>query len=192
MAKNAIVFVLAALLGTAVTLGAAPGALASPSEKTYIGLYADLAHTDWCAEEICPGFCPLRLYVWVLPGFRGAQAVEFDIAYPSNVIKSAVTLNCASVDCIRLCLQPCYSYVFLQCQIDWVWALRQDVYVVNSAPGTASIVPPPGLAQIDYASCELGYPVYPMTPMIEFYFNGCGDMAVERTTWGSIKSLYGR
>lgn len=191
--ENSIGYALAtALIGATVALGAATGLSASPAENTYIGLYSDLAHTDWCAEEICPGFCPLSIYAWVLPGYRGARAVEFAVSYPPVVIPSSVTLNCSRVDCIRLCLEPCASWIYVQCETDWAWVWRQDLFVVGPAPGIARVVPAPGLAQIGYASCEPGYPVYPMIPCTDFYFNSCGDMAGEPSTWGSIKSLYGR
>lgn len=189
---NAIVRALAtALVASTVGFCAAAGACASPLEDTWIGLYSDLVHFDWCAEEICPGFCPLSIYAWVLPGYRGVQAVEFAVSFPPVVIPSSVTLNCSRVDCIRMCLEPCGSWVFAQCETDWVWVLRHDVYVVGSALGYARLVPPQGLSQMSCASCEPGFPVYPMYSICEFFFNGCGDMAVEQSTWGSIKSLYG-
>ncbi len=100
------------------------------------------------------------------------------------------TVNCGSVDCAIVCIAPCYAYSFNQCNFDWVWIYREEVLLVSSMASEAAVVPAPGLEQIDYVSCEQGYPVYPMTALNVFYFNACGPLAIEESTWGSIKALF--
>ena len=160
----------------------------SLSQQAHIGLFADTEFSVWCV------FSPLQMIpvhvFFYAPADRGAIAVEFDVAYPANVIPTARVVNCEKVNCSIL-IAPFYSYQFLQCRAhEWVWIWRQDVFLMTAVPSEADIVPAPGLPAVQYASCEPGHPVYAATVWRNMYFNWCPQDAVEASTWGAIKSLY--
>lgn len=175
-----------ALAGVLVVCAAAPSR--SQIQSACIGLFADTEFGVYCV------FTPLQMVpvhvFFHAPTEGGAIAVEFDVAYPANVIPTTRIVNCGKVDCSIL-VEPFYAYRFLQCRFgEWILIWRQDVFLMTSDPSEADIVPAPGLPAVRYASCEPGYPLYPATVWRNMYFNWCRLDAVEASTWGSMKSLY--
>ena len=158
--------------------------------KGYVGLFADQAHSD-CDVMLVGGFMPFELWIWMLPEGTGLQAAEFKLTFPAGVIASTVTTN-ADVSVAMGDLTTGYSAAFGPCQIGWTWTNHVACYLTASAPGYVTISGRPGALPygLQYASCELGYPIYGLTILNNLALNQNCQIATENASWGSIKSLF--
>lgn len=172
------------------------GAGAQFPPRGYIGLFTDEFHNEWCA--VGAGFYEVYMWVWCLPGERGMFCAEFAVSYPTNVIQSAMTWH----PDFPMVIEPPYpeegiSLCYLSCKWDWVWVFYQQLWVTDMMPAYVEIVKhsDPGISDIQFANCEPGYPVEPVTKYTNLYINydpassECLGTAVETASWGTIKNL---
>jgi hypothetical protein len=165
------------------------GADAAPS-KPYVGLFQDQTHSVTSVSP--PAFVPFDLWICWLPSAHGLQATEFQVTFPSNVIRMATVQN-PDLAILIGCPPPGESYVcavFTTCQTDWTWTHHLTCMLTVAAPSFIEIGPPSYTTILQAANCESGYPMEPVTVLNKFGINQDGVIGVESETWGAIKSLY--
>ena len=155
----------------------------------YMGLYSDEGHS-FCSYFNPGGLTQIEMYIFVLPGDPGLKAAQFNIIYPSNVIKSTVTCNpdlLPTFDCTEgICA------TFMSCHTDWVWTHHQTLYVKDTTPSFIKLQPYPGEQYLLVSSCEDGYPEYHARLLNNLALNQECVIADEETSWGAIKDMYKR
>lgn len=158
--------------------------------KGYVGLFADQGHSD-CDVMLVGGFMPFELWIWMLPEGHGLQAAEYKITYPAGVISSTVTTN-PDITVSLGDITSGISVAFGPCEMGWVWSQHQACYLTSSAPGFVTISGRPDALPygLQYASCELGYPIYGFTVLNNLALNRGCQIATENASWGAIKSLF--
>lgn len=161
-----------------------------------MGLYVDGSSPPdpWnsCVNGV--GFYPVEVWIWSLPGVNGVMCAEFAISYPMNVIQSTVYSNTAIVSVEIGSLPSGMSVCYMTCQVGWHWCFHQLLYVVDPTPTQIEIVPHPGVGAYHFANCEPGYPLEPFIVHTVFKINQMcppeNPVGTERTSWGTIKSMY--
>jgi len=118
------------------------------------------------------------VWVWVKPSDVGLKGIEFSLGYPSGAYPGEVHAN-PDISLELGYLQGGVSAVFGPCQTDWVWTHRQVFYVFSTeARGYFTINEHPTAAPYfkQYASCEEGFPIYPMEVSGYLALNQCAYM----------------
>jgi len=165
-------------------------------DTAYVGLFKDAAHTGWSVNYVAtpPAFTIFTMYIFWLPSKMGLQAAEFRISYPSNVIGGAITSN---VDLsVQLGTLPAgISIAFFEdkCKTDWVLSHSQMCFLKDATQSQIMVIENPAVLPFpayQVASCEGGYPIYPVKRFTHLYMNWDGGVAVQSKSWGSIKSLF--
>lgn len=182
------------LLLVAIAL-AAGSAFAQAPDSSYVGLYADNAHS---VRRVDYGGGPaptiFTMYLWWLPSVRGINGAEFAVKYPAaGLIAGSVTPNPALT--VQLGTLPggiSIAWDQANCQTDWTWSHTQACYLTSAALGQIEIVNHPTTQPPHYvvATCEIGYPIEPVIRFTHLYLNWDGGIATESRSWGAIKSLF--
>jgi hypothetical protein len=170
-------------------------------DTAYVGLFTDLAHTAHRVNYTAtpPAMTPFTYYIFWLPSKMGLMAAEFKIQYPANVLQTSSTKNPLVI--IEMgTLQAGMSISFYGevecgvncCLTDWVYSHRVTGLLMNANQGQIMVVEHPGTIPPAYqiGSCEPGYPIYPVERFCHLSLNYDGGTAVERQSWGAIKSLF--
>lgn len=152
----------------------------------YIRPTAD-ASNSICAVWYSGSMTRFDTWVWVYASTLGVMGVEFRISYPSNVIPSVVTTNPAVAVALGDVLSG-ISVAFGTCQRSWVWTHHQTCYLMTYEIGEIKILEHPS-SGLQFASCEPGYPIYPLRVLNYLYVNYY-PIATEATSWGAIKRLF--
>lgn len=155
------------------------------SAEGYIGAWADASHSVYVVYY-SGSMTQFETWVWVASPQRGVQAAEFLISYPSNVIPSVVTANPAIAVSLGDVLTG-ISVAFGECQRSWAWTHHQTCYLMTREVGFVRVLERPGIG-LQFASCEMGYPLYPLIRWSSILLN-C-SVATESSSWGAIKGLF--
>jgi hypothetical protein len=163
-------------------------------DTAYVGLFKDVAHTirSMNYTAIPPAFQSFTMYIFWLPSNMGLQAAEFGISYPLNVLDAVTTKNPLVVLEMGT-LKAGISISFAEitgCQTDWVYSHVVTCFLKDATQSEIMVIPHPTVGAYQVASCELGYPIYPVKRFTHLYLNWDGGTAVEPKSWGSIKSLF--
>jgi|WetSurMetagenome_2_1015567.scaffolds.fasta_scaffold30990_3 hypothetical protein len=185
-----------ALLIAAAVMFVAVSAFAELPPKAYIGLYTGATHD---VNTACPGlYAGFPCWIWVLPATTGLQAAEFAIQYPPTVINLATVKNPGiTVELGALTTGISVAFGEGMCQADWVWIYQLTLMAVGPITQVkVDVIPHPGtlpVPAIQLATCELGYPIEPMTYVTPLYLCWTpdpGPLGVQESNWGAIKSLF--
>jgi hypothetical protein len=178
-------FMLIAALAVAIEAVPAFGA----PENAYVGVLGDAYHSVCCIYPAA--YVPFSVWILWLPSARGMQAAAYNIALPSNVIVTSTVTNPAVE--VRLGCIGYFCTFFSACQNDWVWTHQFTCMVMAAGfgvPAAIGVVPASGSASIEYASCEPGYPLEPVTVWTNLNLYQPCWVADEPSSWGAIKSLF--
>ena len=188
MKKYLIVFLAVLMLSTA----------ASAQTQGYIGLFADVTHTSWCASAASvPG--NFTMYIFCLPNVDGMYCAEFMLQPPADptIIIGASTPQ-AGYSVILGDLLTGVSFCFLECKTDWIWIYSVMVIDTGGNQNMISIAPHPTAGGPSFANCvEPDRPMYDAVIFNNFYINyvdgvdpECDETGVAPASWGAIKSIY--
>lgn len=159
----------------------------------YIGLFTDESHDVWCATGV--GFYPVEMWIWCLPSERGMICAEFQVCYPTNVIRSTMTWNEPHIELAIGDLLNGLSVCLQNCKTTWFWIAHQLLYVTDQTQSYASICPHPDVGVYQFANCEPGYPTEQCIKYTNLYLNyeqpdpECMGTATRDASWGAIKSM---
>ncbi len=165
----------------------------------YIGLFADETHTSWCVYDTEP-YYPVDLYIWCLPSINGQACAEFAVEYPDDpgIIKTTITQN-SHISIAMGGLETGMSVCFLECQTDWHWMFKHELYINTSTKRTIRIIPhpDPDILAYQFANCLEDNPLEPCILFTNLYINSqngidpeCSTTGTTPASWGAIKSLY--
>lgn len=161
----------------------------SADATTYIGLYADEAHSE------CSWFgAPYELatfWVWVQPGGNGMICVDYEITTPSNVIQAATIVNPeAGYHIGDAIVPPGATICFPSCRTEWVWTHKLQCLVIDTSPSIITLDPHGDYGILRATTCiEPGYPVEEMTKTNDLFLHQGCCLATQASSWGAIKSL---
>jgi len=188
MKRSLMIFLAVLLFSTA----------ASAQTNGYIGLFADDAHTTWCAT---PASIPgnFNMYIFCLPNTDGMYCAEFMLEMPSDpTLILATTTPQAGYSIILGDLASGVSFCFLECKTDWIWIYTVLMVATSGNQNMVQIVPHPTAGGPNFSNCI--EPIRPMYNAVIFtnlyanYTDGvdpeCSETAVSEMTWGAIKSMY--
>ncbi len=188
MKKYLMVFLAVLLFSTAV----------SAQTQGYIGLFADVTHTSWCASAASvPG--SFNMWIYCLPRSDGLKCAEFMIQMPADptfFIGGSTPQAGSSI----ILGDPAtgVSFCFSECQTDWVWLYQFLMVDTGGNRNMVSIVPHPTAGGPNFSNCVLpDRPIYDAVVFNNFYVNyvdgtdpECNETATAPASWGAIKSLY--
>jgi len=160
-------------------------------EVGYIGLFTDAGRDSSCVIAQ-GGMTPFEMWIWCGPSVRGLYCAQFRILYPSNVIPGILTPNDEIVEFSTGTLENGIGVCYSECQYDWHWNYHQAMVLTDPSVSALIIAPHPDIGTIDFLSCEGGNPDDRVYIATNLKLNNCEQIAVKRTTWGSIKSLFGK
>jgi hypothetical protein len=175
--------------------------LAAPAHGgyPYVGLFVDSLRTGvalW--TDTAP--VDFEMWIWWLPDpAKGLSQVEFKIMYKSAAASpGAVTTNPLIVsETGSLATGDVAALAPSDCQYSWFWSHHQNLTALRCASNTIAAIieaypgSSPPVYDVVLRSCEPGSPAYACVKVGWggiLYING--EVAVERSTWGAIKSLY--
>lgn len=136
----------------------------------YVGIYADSGH-DIYAYCPTPGFYPIEMWIWFLPGTNGQMCAEFSVAYAADLIQTTITYNDDLISAYLGRLDTGFSVCYNMCQYDWHWVVHQTLYVTNSNAGQILIGPHYDIGVYQIANCTPGYPVENVMEITRLYYN---------------------
>ncbi len=164
--------------------------MAVPADTTtYIGLYADEAHSE-CSSYPAP-FQLVSFWVWIQVGADGMFCVDYEITTPFNVIQAATIVNPAAGYHIGDAIVPPGATVcFPACQTDWIWTHQLQCLVIDTSPSIITLDPHDDYGTMRSTNCiEEGDPYETMTKINDLFLNqGCCLPTLE-SSWGAIKAL---
>jgi hypothetical protein len=112
------------------------------SQAQDIGLYFDEVRSSWCVEE---GTGMYEVWIWARPGENGLDCFEFSMTseqYPGNFMAFAPSYNAALEQPILGGLfYDVFGGCFEECQSDWVWIARNNIFVTSTDPIYITIGP---------------------------------------------------
>ncbi len=164
--------------------------LASAANAQYVGLYADAGRVS-CSVTVMP-YTPFECWVLMSYPERGIQAAEYRLILPAGIISTATTTN----PDINLTLGDWaagISVSFMTCWQTWVWPQHISCLSLGvAAPGFITVEGKPLSLPyfLQVASCELGFPIYPLKVLNHLALNCSCVIGTEETSWGAIKSLF--
>jgi hypothetical protein len=160
-------------------------------EVGYMGLYRDAGRDSSCV--IAQGeMTPFEMWIWCGPSVRGLHCAEFRILYPSNVIPGVVTQNHDIIESSTGTLEEGIGVCYSECQYDWHWNYHQAMVLTDGSVSALFAAPPPGLGSIEFISCVGGNAEDRVYIATNLMLNDCEQTAVKPSSWGSIKSLFGK
>lgn len=175
----------------ALVIAGSLNAGALPS-KTYLGIYADAAHSVTSLNP--PLYSPFSVTFWVLPSERGFQGMIYKGTVSSNVIVTSTYANpqlAVMLGCIPFgCSGACAILPEGSCQMDWFWTHTLTCMVLDAQPGFIEAGPMSCESVLMAANCQPGYPSEPVTILDKFGIYQEAVLEIEPQPWGAIKSLY--
>ena len=131
MKKYLMVFLMVLLFSTAV----------SAQTQGYIGLFADVTHTSWCASAASvPG--NFNMWIYCLPRSDGMFCAEFMIQMPADpTLILATTTPQDGYSVIMGNLTTGVSICFNSCQTDWIWTHQLTCLVIDETPSIITLDP---------------------------------------------------
>lgn len=187
MKRYLMVFLAVLLLSTAV----------SAQTNGYIGLFADVDHTTWCAT---PASIPGNFNMWIyaLPRADGTFCAEFMLQGPADptLILAGMTANPGNSIILGDPLSG-VSLCFPDCQFGWTWIYQVMVVVMSANQNTISLVAHPTAGGPNFTECSGDRPIYEAVIFNNLYVNytngvdpECSETGTAPASWGAIKSLY--
>ena len=163
-------------------------------DTAYVGLFADAAHTVR-SVNYTGAMTIFQWYIWWLPSNMGLQGAEFKIQLPANVVSITVLSKDPAITVELGTLAAGISIAFAEgsCKTDWVFSHQLQSILTSNVQSQIEIVEHPGVLPFpayQVASCEPGYPIYPVKRFTHLYMNWDGGIAVEEKSWGAIRSLF--
>jgi hypothetical protein len=162
-------------------------------DTAYVGLFADAAHT---VHQVNYGGAPaaFQWYIFFLPSKMGLQAAEFKVSIPANAAGATILAKDLDITVELGSLTAGISVALKEgvCRADWFYLYRLQSVLLSNVQSQIMIVENPTAVPPAYqvASCELGYPIYPLKRLTHLSLNYDGGVAVEHQSWGAIKSLF--
>ncbi|MBN1165012.1 MAG: hypothetical protein JXB45_10575 [Candidatus Krumholzibacteriota bacterium] len=175
-----------------------PGAQA---QKGTIGLFADVAHSSWCASNPAPpNQYFVTMYIFAFPTINGFRSAEFAVSYPDHPDFFALTWTPNPDNVLtKDNLVDGYSITFDSCPTDAFELGHQLLLIRTADPLELHPIPAPnhpGATTMFLAACAFPYlldAAYPFTSLFLNY-NGteaeCGATDTEPASWGAIKGMY--
>jgi hypothetical protein len=170
---------------------------ASAQTQGYIGLFADVDHTVWCATPAAiPG--NFNMWIYALPKADGTFCAEFKLEGPADptLILASMTPNPGNSIILGDPLTG-VSLCFVECQLGWTWIYQVLVVVLSANQNTISIAPHPTAGGPNFNECTGIRPVYPAVIFNNLYVNytvgvdpECSETATAPASWGAIKSMF--
>jgi hypothetical protein len=159
----------------------------------YLGLFADDTHETYCLNS---GIGQSHdCWVWALTSENGMRAVEFAIAYPPDVSETVFTPE-SGIPLYIGSTTTGISLAFSDCKYGWVLLLKFTIHVMTEDLRTIELIPHTGNGRFGFANCLLpDYDIESAKYFTPIYINytPCppgGPIAVERSSWGAIKSVF--
>jgi hypothetical protein len=163
-------------------------------DTAYVGLFSDAAHT---LHQVNYGGSPaaFQWYIFFLPNKNGLIAAEFKIQLPANVASATILAKDPAITVELGGLTAGISVALAEgtCRSDWFYLYRIQSILLSNVQSQVELVENPNtlpLPAYQVASCELGYPIYPLKRYCQLSLNYDGGVAVEHQSWGAIKSLF--
>jgi hypothetical protein len=163
-------------------------------DTAYVGIFTDEAHT---AYQVNYGASPasFQYYIFFLPNKMGFQAAEFKLLLPANAVGSTVLAKDLAITAELGTLTGGISVALAEgtCRTDWFYLYKISSVLMSNVQSQIMIVEHPGIIPYpayQVASCEPGYPIYPLKRYCHLSLNYDGGIGVEETSWGAIKSLF--
>lgn len=191
--KKCLLIVVAAMLFSSTAFAQAP-------PVGYMGLFADDAHSVWCAHDDGPPFWLLTMYIWCLPSVNGQMCAEFSIDYGGDPgLMKIAPVSAPHVSVALGELDTGMSVCFNACQTDWHWAFNQGIFVNTENKVTVRVIahPDPNIQTFQFANCLEDFPMEPIIILSNLYINSvqgvdpeCAVLGTAPATWGAIKNLY--
>jgi hypothetical protein len=170
------------IITTAVAIAVPAGAV------TYIGMYADEAHSQ-CSLYPAP-FNPVTLWVWVQPGEDGMNCVEYEIVVPANVIDAATIVNpLAGYHIGDAIVPPGATVCFPACQTDWIWIHQVLCLVTDANPSIVALEPHDDYGIMRTETCVDFGTYQEMTKINDMFINQECCLSSEESSWGAIKAI---
>lgn len=160
-------------------------------EVGYIGLFAGDSTSSSCVNAESDLF-PFEMWVWCRPSIKGLHCAQFKLLYPSNIIPGACTENDEIVAISSGSLASGISVCYSECQYEWHWSYRQTMYLTGYDSSEVVIVPHPEVGSIDFINCAVVNPNDQVWIWTNLYLNSCEYTATKKSSWGGIKSLFGK
>ncbi len=164
-------------------------------DTAYVGIFNDAAHTTH-QVNYTGAPAPFQYYIFFLPNKMGFQAAEFTLKLPANVV-SVTTLAKDAAITVELGTLTGGISIALQegvCRTDWFYAYRLQSLLMSNVQSQITVEDRGDVNGVwtpyQVASCEPGYPIYPVKRYCHLSLNYDGGVGVENTSWGAIKSLF--
>lgn len=161
------------------------------AEVGYIGLFTSAVRDSSCVIAQ-GGMTPFEMWIWCGPSVRGLHCAQFRILYPSNVIPGILTRNDEIVEFSTGSLEDGIGVCYSECQYDWHWNYHQTMVLTDPGVSAIMIAPHPDVGSINFINCTGGNPDDRVYIATNLKLNSCEQTAVRPTTWGGIKSLFGK
>jgi hypothetical protein len=164
-------------------------------DTAYVGLFTDLAHTTY---QVNYGVAPtaFQWYIFFLPSKMGFQAAEFKIQLPANVV-SITTLAKDLAITVELGTIAGGISVALDesvCRTDWFYLYKLQSILMSNVQSQITVEDRGDVNGVwtpyQVASCEPGYPIYPVKRFCHLSLNYDGGIGVQSTSWSAIKNLF--
>jgi len=185
------------MIGIALLLLAGSG-FAQPypglPDTAYVGIFADEARTSH-QVNYSTGPAAFQYYIFFLPNQMGFQAAEFKLSLPANAVGTSTVAKDPAITVELGTLTGGISVALAEgtCRTDWFYLYRLQSILMSAVQGQIMIVENPAVIPFpayQVASCEAGYPIYPVKRFCHLSLNYDGGIGVENTSWGGIKSLF--
>jgi hypothetical protein len=163
-------------------------------DTAYVGLFTDAAHTAY-QVNYTGSPAAFQYYIFFLPNKMGFQAAEFKLQLPANVLSLTTLAKDPAVTVELGSLTAGISTALAEgtCRTDWFFLYRLQSLLMSNVQSQIMIVEHPGVLPFpayQVASCEPGYPIYPLKRYCHLSLNYDGGVGVESTSWGAIKSMF--
>ena len=158
------------------------------SSATYIGMYADEAHTQCSAYPLL--YQVVYFWVWVQPGEDGMMCVEYEITVPANVIEAATIVNPEAGYHIGDAIVPPGALVcFPSCKTEWIWIHQLTCLVISETPSVITLDPHDDYGILRATNCvSPGDPYEAMTKINDMFLYQDCVLSSRPSSWGAIKS----
>jgi hypothetical protein len=180
--KKAMLLALATLFVASSLFAEAPG-------QAYIGVYGDEGHSVCSVNPAL--YTPFDVWIWILPGYLGVQAAEFQVNFPATIVTTQTITN-PEISVGLGTLTGGISVAFFTCHYDWVYTHHLTCLAIGATPGAIQLagdssVHPPLFV---IATCEEGFPYGTLVYLNALaVFQPC-VIGTQSSSWGAIKNLF--
>lgn len=165
------------------------------ASKTYVGVYVDENHNSWCVSG--DPVYTVELWVWAFPQDSGIIGVTFYMSEPADILYGDIVKN-PNLDPIQIkCKPPCpWTFIFLECQTDWVWLMHETLFINSSDQMTIELLPvdPADGNVVRVWDCEdnehFGIKLTNVFINYDQSTPECSGVPVEPTSWTLIKRMF--